>query len=142
MSERQRVSPKGRRSRRPGPYRPTVEALEDRWVPSGFQQTNLVSDLPGVAQITDPKLNNAWGVSFGATGPFWVSNNGTASSTLYQGDSPTRPAFTKNPLEVSIPSSDPGGSLPTGQVFNNSGSTTDFLVPSGTTSRASIFMFA
>jgi uncharacterized protein (TIGR03118 family) len=117
-----------------------LESLEDRSVPSGFQQTDLVSDQPGVALITDPKLNNAWGVSFGATGPFWVSDNGTGFATLYQGDSAAKPTFTKSGLEVNIPSADPAGSTPTGQVFNNSGSTTDFQVPG--TGKAASFIFA
>src|SRR5437660_1449041 len=100
--------------------------LDDRSLPStSFLVTNLVSDQPGVAPITDPKLVNPWGISHSPTSPFWVSDNGTASSTLYQGDSPTRPAFTKNPLEVSIPSADPAGATPTGQVFNGS---SDFKV--------------
>ena len=30
----------------------------------GFSQTNLVSDIPGLATITDPNLKNPWGVSF------------------------------------------------------------------------------
>jgi uncharacterized protein (TIGR03118 family) len=133
-SERQGVFPLGRRSHRPVPYRPVLEGLEDRCVPAGFQQTNLVSDLPGVAQITDPKLVNPWGISHSATSPFWVSDNGTAFSTLYQGDSAVRPTFTKNPLEVAIPNSEP-----TGQVFNG---TTDFKVHSGSATAPAVFIFA
>ena len=115
--------------------------LEDRSTPStSYLVTNLVSDQPGVALITDPKLVNPWGIAESSASPFWVSNNGTASATLYQGDSPTRPAFTKNPLEVSIPSADPAGATPTGQVFNGS---SDFKVPSGpTTTAAARFIFA
>ena len=29
----------------------------------GYSQENLVSDQPGVAQLTDPQLVNAWGMS-------------------------------------------------------------------------------
>src|SRR6516165_9752416 len=46
-------------------------------------QTNLVSDIPGLATITDPQLKNPWGVSHSPTSPFWVSNQGTSTSTLY-----------------------------------------------------------
>jgi hypothetical protein len=48
-----------------------------------YQQVNLVSDLPGVAALQDTNLVNAWGVSFGPTTPFWISDNGTGLSTLY-----------------------------------------------------------
>ena len=30
---------------------------------NNFLQTNLVSDLPGLAKITDPDLVNPWGIS-------------------------------------------------------------------------------
>src|SRR5262245_59560001 len=40
-----------------------------------YVQTNLVSDLPGVAMLRDTNLVNAWGVSFTPTSPFWVSAN-------------------------------------------------------------------
>src|ERR1017187_3847993 len=48
-----------------------------------YQQTNLVSDLPGVALLQDTNLVNAWGMSFSATSPFWISDNGSGLSTLY-----------------------------------------------------------
>ena len=41
-----------------------------------FVQVNLVSDLPGLATITDPELVNPWGVSHSSTSPFWTSNQG------------------------------------------------------------------
>ena len=84
-----------------------------------FTQTNLVSDIPNLAAVTDPNLKNPWGVSFSATSPFWVSNQVSGNATLYNGLG----AIT--PLVVTIP----GGS-PTGQVFNAAG--TGFLV-NGTT---------
>ena len=46
-------------------------------------QTNLVSDLSGVAKITDAALVNPWGVSHSPTSPFWTSNQGTSTATLY-----------------------------------------------------------
>src|ERR1700749_2664840 len=48
-----------------------------------YLQTNLVSDIPGLATITDPLLMNPWGISHSATSPFWTSNQVTNSSTLY-----------------------------------------------------------
>ena len=39
-----------------------------------YLQTNLVSDIPGLAIITDPALRNPWGVSHSPTSPIWVSD--------------------------------------------------------------------
>ncbi len=50
-----------------------------------FDQINLVSDVPGLASTTDPNLKNPWGVAFSATSPFWVSNQGSGTATLYNG---------------------------------------------------------
>ena len=79
-----------------------------------FNQTNLVSNVPGLAVTTDPHLVNPWGVSFSATSPFWVSNQGNGTSTLYNG------AGAITPLVVTIPPSATPPTGPTGQVFNNS----------------------
>src|SRR5262245_22458078 len=47
-------------------------------------QTNLVSDLPGAAAVTDPNLVNPWGISESGSSPFWISDNNAGASTLYQ----------------------------------------------------------
>lgn len=73
-----------------------------------FTQVNLVSDIPGMAPVTDANLKNPWGVSFAPTSPFWVSDQVTNVSTLYNAAG----APQGGPLIVSTP----GG--PTGQVFN------------------------
>src|SRR5215813_5863119 len=65
--------------------------------PNVYVQHNLVSDIPGTADVTDPNLVDPWGLSFSATGPFWISDAGTAKSTLYNG------AGTITPTVVSIP---------------------------------------
>jgi uncharacterized protein (TIGR03118 family) len=85
------------------------------------RQTNLVSDIPGVARITDQHLVNPWGLALAPTSPLWVANNGTGTATLYKGAGGTG-AFQPVPLVVDIP-----GGAPTGQVFNG---TTDFVVRS------------
>jgi uncharacterized protein (TIGR03118 family) len=77
-----------------------------------YVQTNLVSDVPGRAQITDPNLVNAWGASYGPGTPLWVSDNGTNVSTLYSGGVHGGMQSIV-PLVVHIP-----GGAPTGQVFN------------------------
>jgi uncharacterized protein (TIGR03118 family) len=97
-----------------------VVALAD-----SFTQTNLVSDVPGLAATTDPNLKNPWGVSFSATSPFWTSNQGAGNATLFDG------AGNINPLVVTIPGSSTPPSGPTGQVFNNS---TGFAINKGTPS--------
>ena len=96
----------------------------------GVTQTNLVSDQPGKAQLTDPHLINAWGASEGPTTPLWVSNTGTSTSTLYAGSVGSTPASI-TPLVVSIP-----GGPPTGQAFND---TTSFDLPGTTTPAKFIF---
>src|SRR5438270_13253833 len=48
-----------------------------------FVQTNLVSDITGLATIRDPLLVNPWGLSHSPTSPFWTSNQGTNTATLY-----------------------------------------------------------
>lgn len=86
-----------------------------------YLQTNLVSDVPGLAATTDPNLKNPWGVSFSPTSPFWVSDQATGLATLYDG------AGNIVPLVVTVPSIGiPSG--PTGQVFNGS---TSFNLPNG-----------
>jgi len=81
---------------------------------AAYVQTNLVSDIPGLAAFTDPNLKNPWGISSSPTSPFWVSNNGTGTSTLY--NSLGQPFPVASPLVVTIPPSP--GATPTGQVFN------------------------
>ncbi|MGZ4609636.1 MAG: TIGR03118 family protein [Actinomycetes bacterium] len=79
---------------------------------STYRRTNLVSDVPGRAQVTDPNLVNAWGASYGPGTPLWVSDNGKDVATLYAGGI-HRGMQSINPLVVHIP-----GGAPTGQVFN------------------------
>jgi uncharacterized protein (TIGR03118 family) len=82
-----------------------------------YTQTNLVSDMPGVAAVTDPNLVNAWGMSRSSGSPWWVSDNGPGLATLYNG------AGAIQSLVVTIPGADGGAGTPTGQVFNG---TNDF----------------
>jgi len=106
---------------------------------SGFQQTNLVADVAGLAPTTDPNLVNPWGIAFSPTGPFWISDNHAGVSTVY--DSNGKPFPTPVALVVTIPPPEGGSdaAAPTGIVFNAS---TDFVVTQGTTSAASVFIFA
>jgi uncharacterized protein (TIGR03118 family) len=100
-----------------------------------YKTHNLVSDQAGKADIRDPNLVNAWGLSFGTkpATPAWVADNGTDVSTLYQGDVAGSPV-TKVPLTVKIP-----GGAPTGTVFNGSNS---FIIKSGAKQGAANFLFS
>jgi uncharacterized protein (TIGR03118 family) len=80
-----------------------------------YKQRNLVSDIHGVARITDPNLVNPWGLSFGPTTPAWVADNGTGLSTLYSGGV-HHSIPTIGQLIVTIPDG-----APTGTVFNATG---------------------
>ncbi len=90
---------------------------------TSFTVVNLVTDDQTVnaAQITDPNLRNAWGISYGPTSPFWVSSNEVGLSVLYRVD-PLTNATTKVGLEVSIP----GAGNVTGQVNNPNAAAGDF----------------
>ena len=74
--------------------------------PSRYVVTNLTSDILGVAPNTDPVLQNAWGVAFtpGAS-PFWIADNATGCSTLYDGQ-----GAIASTLQVKLPL--PGGIVP------------------------------
>jgi uncharacterized protein (TIGR03118 family) len=114
---------------------PAVESLEDRCLLSaGFAQVNLVSDVPGLARLTNPALANPWGVSFSPTGPFWFADNASGVSNVLNG---LGQPFS---LVVSLPPSSPGTlGTPTGTVFN-AGTGFD-ISENGVTSPAS-FLFA
>jgi uncharacterized protein (TIGR03118 family) len=134
------------RRRRPT-VRLQVEALETRnLLSANVLQTNLVSDLAGVANVQDKNLVNPWGISESTGSPFWISDNNAGVSTLYDGTGQPQPAPPKQPLVVSIPTpGNPTGhdGTPTGTVFNiDGGKTGGFNVTNGTTSASSVFLFA
>ncbi|MGH9581577.1 MAG: TIGR03118 family protein [Bryobacteraceae bacterium] len=80
-----------------------------------FLQTNLVSDVTGMAASTDPNLKNPWGMSFSSASPIWVSDQANNTSTLYHGDGTIVPLVVTTPPSGAIPNG------PTGQVFNSAG---------------------
>jgi uncharacterized protein (TIGR03118 family) len=104
--------------------------------------TELVSNVAGgTATHVDTNLVNPWGVSIPAapsTAPAWVSNNGSQTSTLYDGNGVPQPVAT--PLIVNLAAS-AGGTVfdPTGIVANSS--TTDFVVTAAGKSGSSAFIF-
>ncbi|HEX4590230.1 MAG TPA: TIGR03118 family protein, partial [Gemmataceae bacterium] len=132
-----------RPSRQPRQCRLRLERLDDRCLPSanvGFVQTNLVSDLAGVAAVQDPNLVNPWGLASSATSPFWVSDNGAGVSTLYNGNGQPVHIGTNGFVTVPPPDTMPPTpqSAPTGVVFNGS---SDFVVSLGGKSGPARFIF-
>src|SRR5215831_4754404 len=64
---------------------------------NSYHVTRLVSDQPGMALHTDPNLVNAWGLTASPTSPWWVADNETNVSTIYDGTG------TAIPLVVNVP---------------------------------------
>ena len=52
---------------------------------NAFVVRGLVSDGSVVDTTVDPNLVNAWGLSASASGPWWIANEATETSTLYDG---------------------------------------------------------
>jgi len=101
-----------------------------------YTQSNLVSNTSGVAPVTDPQLINPWGLSRSSGSPWWISDNETGLSTLYNG------AGAKQSLIVTIPQADPNNKntptgSPTGTIANSS--QTDFLLAPG---KPAAFLFS
>ena len=123
-----------------------------------YAQTNLVSNLTSQgASVIDPNLRNPWGLTRGAGTPWWIGNNNSGTSSLYDGSGnpigifpDPQPDSNGNGITstlnnfVMVPPPDfaPGtASAPTGVVFN--GSPTDFLLNKGTPAgKRAFFIFA
>jgi len=108
-----------------------------------YAQTNLVSNIPGLAAITDPRLVNPWGLSRSPTSPFWTSNQGDNSSTLYAitgATNVTQVLGVNANGFVGIPTTPAGPQGPTGQVNNTN--TASFQLTPGVTATSARFLFA
>ncbi|HEY3090223.1 MAG TPA: TIGR03118 family protein [Jatrophihabitantaceae bacterium] len=109
-----------------------------------YAQTNLVSDIPGLAAHTDPNLRNSWGTSTGPGLPIWVSDNASGVTTLYDGQGNPQPGSGDNQLVVTIPapsSAGPGAvGAPDGTVFNPTAG--GFVVSRNGVSASARFLFA
>jgi uncharacterized protein (TIGR03118 family) len=101
-----------------------------------YAQHNLVSDVAGLADLTDANLINPWGIALNATGPFWISSNRAGTGVVYNGSGQPFPA--DSPIVVNIPAGATGssGSAPSGLVFNG---TPVFEITSG---NPALFIFA
>ena len=104
-------------------------------------QTNLVSDITGLAAVTDTDLKNPWGVSHSSMSPFWVSNQATSTATLYKVTDETD--VSKIALTVAIPKFGSGPAQgPTGQVNNGNTECFPVSVSSGGDGGSAHFIFA
>ena len=97
-------------------------------------KTNLTSDGKVKAAFVDKNLVNPWGISYSPTGEFWVSDNATGLTTLYDGTGAPQSLV----VAIPPPAGQQGPSAPTGQVFNGS---SDFVVTEGDNSGAAAFIF-
>jgi uncharacterized protein (TIGR03118 family) len=120
LSRRRSQRPPGRL---PRSTRLELEWLEDRTVPSGYQQINLVGFQPGMAHFTDPNLNG-WGMVSMPDGSFGVANTfSTGLATFYDRSGHVLPQTISVPASASQPFGPVGH--PTGVVYNP---TSDFVI--------------
>src|SRR5579864_7380887 len=106
-----------------------------------YQQTNLVSDISGLAPTPDSHLLNPWGLIASSTSPWWVADNNGGVSTLYNGNTGAIVPLVVNILPiVDDPNSGKpvGQGTPTGVVFTGS---SGFQFDNNGTNTAAIFVF-
>jgi uncharacterized protein (TIGR03118 family) len=80
---------------------------------NSYQQTNLVSDMAGAASHTDSKLINPWGISFIPGQPFWIADNNSGYSTIYDAN-----GVSQFSVVIPAPPGDTAPATPTGTVAN------------------------
>jgi len=88
-----------------------------------YKQTNLVSNIRGLAAHTDPRLQNPWGISLGPDGLFRVDDNHTGLSTVYDVNGNSEPGTVQIPLPPGSSGTSPAA--PDGTVLN---STSGFVI--------------
>lgn len=108
---------------------------------TGYAQTNLISDIPGLAQVTDPNLLNPWGLAFfPGLSPFWINENNAGFSALYFADAVPFPFLPSVIIPPPPPSTSNG--TPTGIVANLFVASGAFpIVIGGTDFGPSLFIF-
>src|SRR5437870_7561794 len=98
-----------------------------------YTQHNLVSDGAVPADLVDTDLINAWGLVSGPTTPWWIADNGTGRTTLYNvGTGAIQATF-------AIPGAGGQQGTPTGVVFNGG---TGFVVTNSAGTNPARFIFA
>ena len=119
-----------------------------------YLQTNLVSDIQGMAQFTDPNLKDPWGLSFSKSSPFWVSDqasnvSGSSVTTIYSVNGMTgavtlAPNFHPGVPNLGSPPAAPAATNgPTGQVNTSApGITTNPMTDFQLNGKEANFIFA
>lgn len=101
-----------------------------------YRRVNLVSDIAGVAEFTDPNLVNPWGlVVVPSSGRVWVSDNGAGVSTLYDANGTPRSLV----VTVAPPAGSTNPAAPTGMIGNDTGA---FVISKGTNSAPALFIWS
>src|SRR5581483_11799662 len=107
----------------------------------GYSFKSLVADHAGTsATTTDPNLKNPWGIVFGGNNPVWTANNGTQTSTLYDGAGQMNALVVKLPSLASGNNRTGGNFNPTGIVFN--ASSDEFVVSAAGNTGAASFIYS
>src|SRR6202050_282159 len=89
----------------------------------GYSQTNLVSNVTAIATTTDPQLLNPWGISALPGQDFWIADNNSGVSTLYdQNGNKDSGLIVTIPVASNNPNGNCSPGCPTGTVANASGS--------------------
>jgi len=96
---------------------------------NSYKQTNLVSDSAGMAAHMDAKLVNPWGIAFVPGNPFWISDNNSGFTTLYDQNGALSGSFTIPPPNGSSNPATPTGIVapPGGLTFNVNGASALFI---------------
>jgi uncharacterized protein (TIGR03118 family) len=96
---------------------------------NSYKQTNLVSDTAGMAANTDAKLVNPWGIAFVPGNPFWISDNNSGFTTLYDQNGALNGYFKVAPPTGSSNPATPTGIVapPSGATFNVNGQPALFI---------------
>lgn len=94
---------------------------------SSYTVKNLISDIPNPTGstdpnlIVDPNLVDPWGIAISATSPFWISNAGTGTATVYSWSATATPSITVSTTVVKVPDANGGAGRVTGQIANSTG---------------------
>jgi len=103
---------------------------------NSYAQKNLVTDLSGQGPAKDSNLTNPWGICIIPGDPFWIADNNSGVTSLYDKTGAMMGSF---PVAPPAGSSNPG--TPTGCVGNTGNAGFNVTAP-GTASAFSLFIFA
>src|SRR6476646_2401838 len=104
-----------------------------------FTQTNLVSDVPGMARTLDVSLVNPWGMALGLNSGIWIPDKGSGRATTYDGTGQPIPSGAPQLVTILAPGNSGGKSSPTGVATND---TSGFVISAGAASGPSVELFA